>query len=102
MKVSLQTPEAIDAGAAPLDREDYIAPAPRVSIQAFCASVETAASVQALLEPVPVALGIKAGDAFQPLRAALTGSNVSPEIYAVVFQIGRDECIRRITTAIGD
>ena len=47
MKVSLQTPEAIDAGAAPLDREDYIAPAPRVSIQAFCASVETAASVQA-------------------------------------------------------
>lgn len=62
----------------------------------------TAASVQALLEPVPVALGIKAGDAFQPLRAALTGSNVSPEIYAVVFQIGRDECIRRITTAIGD
>ena len=47
MKVSLQTPEAIDAGATPLEREDFIAPAPRVSIQAFCASVETAASVQA-------------------------------------------------------
>jgi pilus assembly protein CpaE len=47
MKVSLQTAETIEAGAAPLDREEYIAPAPRVSIQAFCASVETAASVQA-------------------------------------------------------
>jgi pilus assembly protein CpaE len=47
MKVSLQTAETIEAGAAPLDQEDYIAPAPRVSIQAFCASVETAASVQA-------------------------------------------------------
>jgi pilus assembly protein CpaE len=40
----------MEAGAAPLEQEDYIAPAPRVSIQAFCANAETAASVQAAAE----------------------------------------------------
>jgi pilus assembly protein CpaE len=47
MKLSLKTAEAIDPAAAPAESEEYIAPAPRVSVQAFCASVETAASVQA-------------------------------------------------------
>ena len=32
--------------AAPLPAEDHIAPAPRVSVQAFCETVETAAAVQ--------------------------------------------------------
>ena len=50
MKLSLQTAETIDAAPAPTERDDFIAPAPRVSIQAFCASVETAASVQAAAE----------------------------------------------------
>lgn len=50
MKVSLQTAEAMEAGAAPVDRTDYIAPAPRVSIQAFCTGTETAASVQGAAE----------------------------------------------------
>ena len=51
MKVSVQTAEAIDAGAEALDeREDYIAPAPRVSIQAFCTSADTAAAAQAASE----------------------------------------------------
>ena len=45
MKLSLQTAETIDdAAAAPAAGEDFIAPAPRVSVQAFCATVETAAS----------------------------------------------------------
>jgi glutamyl-tRNA synthetase len=60
----------------------------------------TAESVQALLEPVPASLGLKPGDVFQPLRAALTGSPVSPEIYGVVYHIGRDECIARIDAAL--
>jgi pilus assembly protein CpaE len=46
MKVSLQTIESIEPAAASAEPE-YIAPAQRVSVQAFCASVETAASVQA-------------------------------------------------------
>jgi pilus assembly protein CpaE len=50
MKFHLDTLEVIDPASGPAEPEDYIAPAPRVSIQAFCASVETAASVQAAAE----------------------------------------------------
>ncbi|GAH38941.1 unnamed protein product, partial [marine sediment metagenome] len=38
-----QTP---DSEAAPPAAEEHIAPAPRVSVQAFCETVETAAAVQ--------------------------------------------------------
>src|ERR1700744_5895139 len=40
-----QTPEEQPNGAAPA-MDDHIAPAPRVSVQAFCETVETAAAVQ--------------------------------------------------------
>jgi pilus assembly protein CpaE len=40
-----QNPEETPDGAPPA--EDHIAPAPRVSVQAFCETVETAAAVQA-------------------------------------------------------
>jgi glutamyl-tRNA synthetase len=58
-----------------------------------------AAAAQAALEPLPAALDCKAGDVFQPLRAALTGSNVSPEIYALVTAMGRDEALARVRAA---
>jgi pilus assembly protein CpaE len=45
-----QTPKAEDPAAAPVDLEEYISPAPRVSVQAFCESAETAASVQSAAE----------------------------------------------------
>jgi pilus assembly protein CpaE len=47
MKLSLKAAGAGETPPESAEREEYIAPAPRVSIQAFCASVETAASVQA-------------------------------------------------------
>jgi pilus assembly protein CpaE len=50
MKFKVDTMEVIEPSVAPAEPEEYIAPAPRVSIQAFCASVETAASVQAAAE----------------------------------------------------
>ncbi len=40
-----QNPEEQPDGASPA-AEDHIAPAPRVSVQAFCETVETAAAVQ--------------------------------------------------------
>src|ERR1700753_4270637 len=40
-----QTPEEQPSAAAPA-ADDHIAPAPRVSVQAFCETVETAAAVQ--------------------------------------------------------
>src|SRR5881227_2577993 len=46
IRTSLQTvtPESVPAEAAP--RDEHIAPAPRVSVQAFCETVETAAAIQ--------------------------------------------------------
>ena len=46
IRTSLQTvtPEPAPAEAAP--RDEHIAPAPRVSVQAFCETVETAAAIQ--------------------------------------------------------
>ena len=60
----------------------------------------TPESVHALLEPIPAALGAKAGEVFQPLRAALTGSTASPEIYVMVYHIGRDESVSRLDAAL--
>jgi len=50
MKFKVDTMEVIEPSVGPTEPEEYIAPAPSVSIQAFCASVETAASVQAAAE----------------------------------------------------
>lgn len=41
-------------------------------------------------------LGIKLGDVAQPLRAALTGRNVSPGIFDVLFVLGREEAMGRL------
>jgi len=44
--------------------------------------------------------GRKLGTVAQPLRAALTGSTVSPGIEAVLVALGRDEALARIETAL--
>ena len=50
MKYSLKETEPGEMPPEAVEREEYIAPAPRVSVQAFCATAETAASVQAAAE----------------------------------------------------
>ena len=40
--------------------------------------------------------GLKLGQVAQPLRAAMTGSTVSPGIFEVMAALGRDECLGRI------
>jgi pilus assembly protein CpaE len=50
MKYSLKETEPGEMPPEAVEREDFIAPAPRVSVQAFCATAETAASVQAAAE----------------------------------------------------
>ena len=48
IRQALQTSETDEAvPAEPSNRDEHIAPAPRVSIQAFCETVETAAAIQA-------------------------------------------------------
>ncbi len=43
--------------------------------------------------------GVKLGAVAQPLRAALTGSTVSPPIFEVMAALGRDETLGRIADA---
>ncbi len=46
------------------------------------------------------ARGLKLGKLAQPLRAALTGSTVSPPIFEVLQLLGREECLGRIADAL--
>lgn len=43
---------------------------------------------------------LKLGQVAQPLRAALTGSNVSPGIFEVMVVLGRDETLKRLNLAV--
>ena len=54
------------------------------------------ASLRALAEEK----GVSAGKVFQPLRVALTGMTVSPGIFEMLIQMGRDLAIRRIDQAL--
>jgi len=44
--------------------------------------------------------GCKLGDVAQPVRAALTGSNVSPGVFEVAEVLGRDEVLVRLNDAL--
>ena len=54
------------------------------------------AAVRALAE----ALGVTAGKLFQPLRVALTGLTVSPGIFEMLIQMGRELSLKRIDAAL--
>jgi glutamyl-tRNA synthetase len=43
----------------------------------------------------------KLGALAQPLRAALTGSTVSPPVFEVMAALGREETLGRIADAVG-
>lgn len=44
--------------------------------------------------------GVKMGDLMQPLRVAVTGTNVSPGIYEVLALVGREKTLQRIERTI--
>jgi glutamyl-tRNA synthetase len=56
----------------------------------------TPESVEQTLTPVVERLGVKAGQVYQPLRVALTGTTVSPGIFETVAVLGRDESLARL------
>ena len=67
--------------------------------EALAASDFTIAGLDAALRAFADATGRKLGQVAQPLRAALTGSNVSPGIDATLAALGRDEALARIEAA---
>src|SRR5690606_5156038 len=82
----------LKAGAdAPLrDARERLAALPEWSVEAIGAALHATAE----------ALGLGMGKVAQPLRVAITGTQVSPDIAHTVYLAGRDEALRRIDAAI--
>jgi glutamyl-tRNA synthetase len=60
----------------------------------------TSQAIEAEARAAAEAGGIKLGDIAQPLRAALTGTNVSPPVFEVMQVLGREETLGRIVDAL--
>jgi glutamyl-tRNA synthetase len=56
--------------------------------------------LEASLRGLAEARGISAGKVFQPLRVALTGLTVSPGIFEMLVQMGRELSLKRIEKAL--
>jgi glutamyl-tRNA synthetase len=70
--------------------------------RALAASEWTAAALEEAVRGFAETNGLKLGAAAQPLRAALSGSTVSPPIFDVMAALGRDEALERIDDATGE
>ena len=60
----------------------------------------TTEELEAALRSLAESRGVSAGKVFQPLRVALTGLTVSPGIFEMLLQMGRDLSIKRIDKAL--
>jgi glutamyl-tRNA synthetase len=61
-----------------------------------------AASLESAVRAFADAHHLKLGEVAQPLRAALTGTLVSPPVFEVMEALGRDEALARIADQAGD
>ncbi|MBC7990577.1 MAG: glutamate--tRNA ligase, partial [Luteimonas sp.] len=61
----------------------------------------TAEAVGVALHEAAEALGLGMGKIAQPLRVAITGTQVSPDISQTVYLAGQDEALKRIDAALG-
>ncbi len=59
------------------------------------------AAIHQLIEQVAAKLELGMGKVAQPLRVAMTGTQVSPSIEDTIYLTGREEAIRRIDAAMG-
>lgn len=72
-----------------------------LSLMPHLAKVEwSAATLEAEVRREAESRGVKLGALAQPLRAAVTGSKVSPPIFEVMAILGRDETLGRIEDAL--
>ncbi|HEX7310820.1 MAG TPA: glutamate--tRNA ligase [Gaiellaceae bacterium] len=61
-----------------------------------------AGAIEAALRGLADELGLKPGQAFQPIRMAGTGSKISPGLFESLELLGRDETLRRLSRAVGE
>jgi glutamyl-tRNA synthetase len=78
------------------------AQAPLVAVRAALAGLGTwsAEAVHGALQATSESLGVGLGKIAQPLRVAITGTQVSPSIDHTVFLAGREQALARIDAAL--
>jgi len=81
---------------------------PQSAIQALEASqqrlgqleVFAAESLEGVLRPLAVELGLKTGQLFGTLRVATTGRTAAPPLFQTMAVLGKERCLKRIETAL--
>jgi glutamyl-tRNA synthetase len=58
-------------------------------------------ALDAALRAQAQAMGVKAGQMFQPIRAAVCGRKNAPPLFETLAVLGRETCLKRIEQAIG-
>ncbi|QOY87219.1 glutamate--tRNA ligase [Paludibaculum fermentans] len=56
--------------------------------------------LDSVLRAQAAALGVKAGQMFQPIRVAVCGRKVAPPLFETLEVLGRDTCLKRIDQAV--
>jgi len=56
--------------------------------------------LESALRSAAEALGIKAGQMFEPIRVAVCGRKTAPPLFATLEVLGRETCLKRIAQAI--
>ena len=59
-----------------------------------------AESLEALLRPLAVELGLKTGQLFGTLRVAVTGRTAAPPLFQTMAVLGKERCLKRIEAAL--
>ncbi|HEY8107120.1 MAG TPA: hypothetical protein VIC70_00325, partial [Gaiellaceae bacterium] len=59
-----------------------------------------AAAIEEALRAAAEGLGLKPRQAFQPVRIAVTGSNVSPGLFESIELLGREPTLSRLRAAV--
>ena len=59
-----------------------------------------AESLEALLRPLAVELGLKTGQLFGALRTAVTGRTATPPLFQTMAVLGKERCLKRIQAAL--
>ena len=57
-------------------------------------------SLEALLRPLAVELGLKTGQLFGALRVAVTGRAAAPPLFQTMAVLGKERCLKRIEAAL--
>jgi glutamyl-tRNA synthetase len=59
-----------------------------------------AISLEAVLRPLAVELGLKTGELFGALRVTTTGRAAAPPLFQTMAVLGRERCFKRIEAAL--